>query len=47
SKSIKYGKFRVVPQIFQSRLRLQWLRRAADVMVNGISKQISPNWGCS
>ncbi|CAG8733526.1 14205_t:CDS:2, partial [Funneliformis caledonium] len=52
SKLIKGGKFKVdplelckvetgCPQLFQSRFRFQWLQGAADVMVNGISKQLS------
>ncbi|CAG8670589.1 8910_t:CDS:2, partial [Funneliformis mosseae] len=52
SKSIKGGEFRAdplipckvetgCPQLFQSRFRFQWLQGAADVMVNGISKQLS------
>ncbi|CAG8574019.1 13366_t:CDS:1 [Funneliformis caledonium] len=56
SKSIKGGEFRAdplipckvetgCPQLFQSRFRFQWLQGAADVMVNGISKQLSVNWG--
>ncbi|CAI2188170.1 18602_t:CDS:1 [Funneliformis geosporum] len=31
--------------LFQSRFRFQWLQGAADVMVHGISKQLSVNWG--
>ncbi|CAB4477232.1 unnamed protein product [Rhizophagus irregularis] len=33
------------PALLQSKFRFQWLQGASDVMVNGISKQLSMHWG--
>src|SRR6266542_3708752 len=33
------------PQSFQSKFRFQWVKEASDVMINGISKKLSLNWG--
>ncbi|GBB90029.1 hypothetical protein RclHR1_01690014 [Rhizophagus clarus] len=33
------------PELLQSKFRFQWLQGASDVMVNGISKQLSMHWG--
>ncbi|CAG8550939.1 5838_t:CDS:1 [Rhizophagus irregularis] len=35
------------PALLQSKFRFQWLQGASDVMVNGISKQLSMHWGDS
>lgn len=33
------------PEFFQDRFRFKWTQRASDVLINGISKQLSANWG--
>ncbi|PKK74896.1 hypothetical protein RhiirC2_737796 [Rhizophagus irregularis] len=33
------------PALLQSKFRFQWLQGASNVMVNGISKQLSMHWG--
>ncbi|CAB4381553.1 unnamed protein product [Rhizophagus irregularis] len=33
------------PALLQSKFRFQWLQGASDLMVNGISKQLSMHWG--
>jgi hypothetical protein len=33
------------PTLLQSKFRFQWLQGASDVMVNGISQQLSMHWG--
>src|SRR6266542_632115 len=33
------------PQSFQSKFRFQWVKEVSDVMINGISKKLSLNWG--
>ncbi|RIB29280.1 hypothetical protein C2G38_2155821 [Gigaspora rosea] len=32
-------------ELFQTRFRFQWLRGASDALINGISDQLSSNWG--
>jgi len=39
------GKDGGCPQFFQSRFRFQWIEGASNVLIHGISKKLSVNWG--